>query len=133
MEFLHQFCLSNPIHRCPLINWNRNKINRNNVKDLNFAVNIAQTSKKNVMRKLLTCYSILLWILFYFSFILLLFLLLELVVFASAIVIEFVNLMSLFVCSAFAFAVNFVIVLLLILQLSREVVQKRKGKTLQLS
>jgi hypothetical protein len=64
---------------------------------------------------------------------LLLFLLLELVVFASAIVIEFVNLMSLFVCSAFAFAVNFVIVLLLILQLSREVVQKRKGKTLQLS
>jgi hypothetical protein len=41
--------------------------------------------------------------------------------------------MSLFVCSAFAFAVNFVIVLLLILQLSREVVEKRKGKTLQLS
>ena len=85
--------------------------------------------KKNVMRKLLTCYSILLWILFYCSFILLL----QLVVFASAVVIEFVNLMSLFVCSAFSFAVNFVIVMLLILQLSREVVQKMKGKTLQLS
>jgi hypothetical protein len=106
------------------------------VKDLNFAmnivvnvaVNIAQTWKKMWWEKLLTCYSILLWILFYCSFIPLL----QLVVFASAVVIEFVNFMSLFVCSAFAFDINFVIVLLLVLQLSWEVVQKMKGKTLQL-
>jgi len=73
--------------------------------------------------------------LFYCSFFLLLFLLLQLVVFASAGVIEFVNLMPLLVCSAFAFAVNFVIVLLKPVNFAIEPRggAKKERKTLQLS
>jgi hypothetical protein len=94
------------------------------VKDLNFAMNIVVNVAVNIAQtwKKMWWESSWLAILFYC----------ELVVFASAVVIEFVNFMSLFVCSAFAFDINFVIVLLLVLQLSWEVVQKMKGKTLQL-